>query len=62
MNISTYTTIILPVALFAFETWPLIFREGQKLRVFENRVLRKMFGTKTGKVIRGCRKLHNEAL
>jgi hypothetical protein len=41
MNIKTYRTIILPVVLFGCETWSLTPREEYKLRVFENRVMRK---------------------
>jgi hypothetical protein len=37
-------------------------REKRRLRVFENRVLRRIFGPKRGEVIRWCRKLHNEEL
>jgi hypothetical protein len=37
-------TIILPVVLYGCETWILILREEHKLRVFENRVLRRIFG------------------
>jgi hypothetical protein len=55
-----YKTIILPVVLYACETWSLTLREG--LRVFENRVLRRMFGPKRDGVVGGRRKLHNEEL
>jgi hypothetical protein len=41
-----YKTIILPVALYACETWSLILREEHRLRVFGNRVLRGIFGSK----------------
>jgi len=41
-----YTTIILPVVLYGCETWSLILREKSRLRVFENRVLRRIFGRK----------------
>jgi hypothetical protein len=44
------------------ETWYLTLREEHRLRVFENRVLRRMFGPKRDDVIRGWRKLHNEGL
>jgi hypothetical protein len=44
------------------ETWSLTVREEHKLRVFENRVLRKIFGPKRGGVMGGWRKLHNEEL
>ena len=55
-------TIILPVVLYGCETWSLILREECRLRVFENRVPRRLFGPKRD-VVRGeCRKLHNEEL
>ena len=41
-----YRTIILPVVLYGCETWLLTLREEHKLRVFENRVLRRVFGPK----------------
>jgi hypothetical protein len=42
------------------ETWSLTLREEHRLRVFEKRVLRKIFGPRRDEVIRGWRKLHNE--
>jgi hypothetical protein len=39
-----YRTIILPVVLYGCETWSLTLREERRMRVFENRVLRKIFG------------------
>jgi hypothetical protein len=47
---------------YGCETWSLTVREEHKLRVFENRVLRRIFGLKRGKVMGGRRKLHNEEL
>jgi hypothetical protein len=44
IKIKTYNTIILPVVLYGCETWSLTLREEHRLRVFENRVLRRMFG------------------
>jgi hypothetical protein len=41
-----YRTLILPVVLYGCETWSLTLREEHRLRVFENRVLRKIFGPK----------------
>ena len=41
-----YRTIILPVVLYGRETWSLTLREEHRLRVFENRVLRRIFGPK----------------
>ena len=59
----SYTrTSILPVVLYGCETWYLTLREGRRLRVFENRVLGRVFGPKKDEVIGGWRKLHNEDL
>jgi hypothetical protein len=44
LRIKIYRTIILPVVLYGCETWSLTLREERKLRVFENRVLRRVFG------------------
>jgi len=52
----------LSVVLYGCETWSLALREERKLRVFENRVLRRVFGLKRTDVIREWRKLHNEEL
>ena len=41
-----YKTIILPVVLYGCETWSLTLREERRLRVFENRILRRIFGPK----------------
>ena len=56
-----YRTIILPV-LCGCETWSLTFREECRLRVFENMVLRRIFGLKKDEVTGEWRKLHNEEL
>jgi len=52
----------LPVALYGCETWSLTWREERRLRVFENRVLRRIFGPKRDEVTGEWRKLHNEEL
>jgi hypothetical protein len=57
-----YMTIILPVVLYGCETWSLTVREEQKLMVFENRALKRIFGPKRAGVTGGWRKLHNEEL
>jgi hypothetical protein len=44
LKIKIYKTVILPVVLYACETWSLTLREEHRLRVFENRVLRRIFG------------------
>jgi hypothetical protein len=50
------------MALYGCETWSLTLREEHRLSVFENRVLRRIFGPKRGEVRGGWRKLHNEEL
>ena len=60
LNIKIYRTIILPVVLYGCETWLLTLREEPRLRVFENRVLRRVFGPKRDEVTGEWRKLHNE--
>jgi hypothetical protein len=63
LKIKIYRIIILPVDLYECETWSLTLREGRRLRVFEKRVLRRIFGPKRDEVTAGeWRKLHNEGL
>ena len=62
LKIKIYRTIILPIVLYGSETWSLTVREERRLRVFENRVLRKVFGPKRDDVTGDWRKLHNEWL
>ena len=62
LSIKIYRTIILPVVLDGCETWSLTLREERRLRVFENRVLRRVFGPKRGEVTGEWKKLHNEEL
>ena len=62
LKIKIYRTIILPVVLYGCETWSLILREGRRVRVYENRVLRRIFGPKRDEVTGEWRKLHNEEL
>jgi hypothetical protein len=62
LKIKIYRTIILPVVLYGCETWSLTLREGRRLRVFENRVLRKVFRPKRDEVTGEWRKLHKEKL
>ena len=59
LKINIYRTIILPVVLYGCETWSLTLREERRLRVFENRVLRRVFGPKRDEVTGEWRKLHN---
>jgi hypothetical protein len=61
-EIKIYTTIILPAVLYGCETWSLTLREECRLRVFENRVLRRIFGPERDEVIGEWRRLHNEEL
>jgi hypothetical protein len=62
VRIRIYKTIILSVVLYGRETWFLTLREEHRLRVFENRVLRRIFGLKSDEVTGEWRKLHNEEL
>jgi hypothetical protein len=62
VKIKIYRTIILLVILYGCKTWSLTLREERRLRVFENRVLRRVFGPKTDEVTGESRKLHNEEL
>jgi hypothetical protein len=50
MKIKIHETMILPVVLHGCETWPLIFREKHRLRVFENRAIRQIFEPKRHEV------------
>jgi hypothetical protein len=61
-EIKIYTTIIFSVVFFGFETWSLTVKEVHTLRVFENRVLRNMFGPKRDEATGQLRRLHNEKL
>jgi hypothetical protein len=62
LKIRTYKTIILPVVLYGCGTWSLTLREEHRLRVPENRVLRRIFGPERDEVTGEWRKLHNEEL
>jgi hypothetical protein len=57
-----YKTIILPLVLCGCETLSLTLREEHRLRVFENRVLRRIFGRKRDEVTGEWRKLHDKEL
>ncbi|KAJ4435460.1 hypothetical protein ANN_18076 [Periplaneta americana] len=61
-NLKSYKTVILPVVLYGCETWTPTLREEHRLRVFENKVLRKIFGAKRDEVTGEWRKLHNTEL
>jgi hypothetical protein len=63
ITISTTTITIIaifPVVLFGSETWNITLREGHRLRVFENRILKGIFRPQRDEVMGGWRKLHNE--
>jgi len=62
LKIKIYRTIILPVVFYGCETRSLTLREERRLRLFENRVLRKVFGPKRDEATGERRKLHNEEL
>ena len=51
VKIKIYRTVILPVVLYGCETWSLTLREERKLRVFENMVLRRIFGPSRDEVM-----------
>ena len=61
-NNNIFTKYNFPVVLYGCETWSPTLREESKLRVFENRALRKIFGPKRDEVTGKWRKLHNKEL
>jgi hypothetical protein len=61
-KIKIHRTVILPIALCGCETWSVTLREEYRLRVFENRVLRRIFGPKRDEATGEWRRLHNEEL
>jgi hypothetical protein len=62
LKIRIYRTIIMPVVLYGCETWSLTLKEERRRRVFENRVLRNIFGPKTDEITGELRKVNNEEL
>jgi hypothetical protein len=60
VKIKIHRTITLPVVMYGCETLSLTFTEGLRLRVFESRVLRRIFGLKTDEVTREWKKVHND--
>jgi len=62
LKIKIYRTIILPVVLYGCETWSLTLMEENRLRMFENSVLRRIFGPRRYEVTGEWRNLHNEEL
>jgi len=57
-----YRTVILPVVLYGCKTWSLTMREKRRLRVFQNRVMRRIFGPKRDEVRGEWRRLVNEEI
>jgi hypothetical protein len=62
VKVKIYKTIILTVVLYGCETWSLTLREANRLRVFEKRFLRRIFGPERDEVTGEWRKLHSEEL
>ena len=62
LTFKIYRTLILPIVLYGCETWSLALNKENRLRVFENRVLRRIFGPWKDDVTGEWRKLHNEEL
>jgi hypothetical protein len=62
VKVKIYKTITVPVVLYGREIWSHTLREEHKLRVFENRVVRRIFGPKRDEVTGEWRNLHNEEL
>jgi hypothetical protein len=62
VKIKIYETIILPVVLCGCETWSLTLREKHRLKVSENKVLRRIFGPKTDEMVGGRRQFRIESL
>ena len=62
INMKIHRTIILPVVLYGCETWSITLTEERRLRVFEDRVMSRIFGPRREEVIGEWRKLHNEEL
>ena len=62
INIKIYRTVILPFVMYGCETWSLRWREGRRRRVFENRVVRRIFGPRRDEVTKKWKRLHIEEL
>ena len=62
LKFKIYRTIILPVVLYGCETWSLTLREKRKLKVYENMVLRRIFGPRRDEITGERRRLHKEEL
>jgi hypothetical protein len=62
IKIKIHRTIILPVLLYGCDTWTLTLREVHRLRVYQNRVLGRIFGLRKDEVTGNWRRLHNKEL
>jgi hypothetical protein len=63
LKIKIYRTIILPtIVLYGCETWSFTLRKERRLRVFENKLLRRIVGPERDEVTGEWRKLHKEGL
>jgi hypothetical protein len=62
VKVKIYKIIILPVVLYGCETWPLTLREKHRLRVFKNRILRRIFRPKRDEVTGEWKKFHSKEL
>jgi hypothetical protein len=62
VKVKIYKTSCLPVVLYGYEAWSLTLREEHRLRLFESRVLRRIFGPNRDEVTGEWRKLHSEEL
>jgi hypothetical protein len=60
VKIKLYKTIVLPVVFYEYETWFLLLSQEHRLRMFENRMLRRMLGPKRDEVTAGWKEIHNE--
>jgi hypothetical protein len=60
IKIKIYRTIILPVVLYECETWSLTLAEERNLKLFENRVMRRIFGPKKDEVTGEWRRVYKE--
>jgi hypothetical protein len=60
VKVKIYKAVVSPIVLYGYETWSLTLREEHRLKVFENRVLNRIFGPKRDEVAGGCRRVHNE--
>ena len=60
LNTKIYRTIVLPVVLYVCEAWSLTAREERMLKLFENMMLRRIYGPRRDEVTGERRRFHNE--